>query len=208
MAHSTSHHWIRFGLDPLATSPVVIAREAAKRVVYESRGRKGSFGLNMRNPLSGSTDLHRFMELVKVYVFEESQKTLFAKSVRLSHSTRQLFIDVVESNPERSRNYFERKITEITTIPHDVVQAATSFSVSFNTNTLHVNSTWYPSNVFNVNYETIPLFQLLVAIFTHEQVFPIWNEENGFAVSTFNPVWASDFFMKLYEHYLLGSNVN
>lgn len=203
MAHSTSCYWIRFGLDPSTIDPVSIAKEAATRVVFESRGNKGSFGLNLRSPLPQTFNTHKFAEIIKIYVYEASQHMLFAKSVRLSHSAKQIFIDLVKSEPDRSRNYFERKITEVVAIQHPIVQAATNFSVSVNTGVVHLNSYWFLPESFEPSAENITLFQLLCVIFTHEKVFPVWSNNNSFYVSVFDSIAGSTFFAKLYEHYLL-----
>lgn len=203
MVKNTQRFWLRFSTDPATLSPAQIARDAAGRCVESmSRRRNTSFGLNLRSPLPDTPETTGLLELIKVYSFLISNQTFFARSAKLSQNRKQILVDLVESDPDRTRNYFERRAADAAGIGLDVVQAATCLSVAFNTGVLTLNELWTPPAWFK--QEHLPTFQLLVTIFTYEATIPVSEEgSHQLRLVQFDKVNGSTLFASMYEHYLL-----
>lgn len=186
-----------------------LAAKVGMWVMNESKGKPGSYGLNINSRIIDPSESEIFCEMVKIHVFLTSHQTLFAKGVRLSKRQNQVLLDVVMSNAERSRNYLARKAGDAVDIPHHIVQVATAYAFAFNTGVIGLNVVWYPPIAVTFPDEMTMgrMFQLLGIIFTLERVFPVWErDEHGHwrVIShPFDPCHAALFLGGMYEQGLM-----
>lgn len=190
-------------------SPSSFAQEVSSFLVQQSRGKAGTFSVTFLQPMPNceASTLEFIYELVKAYTFERSQYKLFTRSVRLFESRRQMLVDLVDSEPLRSRNYFARRAADTAQIPMDVVHIATHISVAVDTGAIHFPSGdwWYPPSFTILHAENVPLLQLLTVIFTHERVFPVCDLEGPvprIKLVPFDTLSGAKLFVRMYEHYL------
>lgn len=173
------------------------------RAVAECLTAPGNWGINVGMTLDSEDEA--LTELVKVYVFINSQQKLFAKTVRVSKNRTQILADVVESEHPKSRNYLARRASDAATIPVEIVHMATSFAITVNTGALNPEGVWHPVCPipgFFEDQHIIRMFQLLSCIFTHERVFPL-VEQQTIRAQPFDVHAGALFFALMYEHYLL-----
>lgn len=188
-----------------------LAQKVGGWIVQECHGRPALYGLNLHGRTIDPEVSEVFTEIIKIHVFIASYQKLFARSVHISKHHNQVLVDIVDSEPDRSRNYLARKAGDAAKIPYDIVQIATAFSVAFNAGALPMESAWYPPVPikFPFDIQRGHMFQLLVIIFTLERVFPVWDiDPNGHwfvKIHPFNVISGGVFFGGMYEHYLVAS---
>jgi hypothetical protein len=191
-------------------TPSSFAQEVSSFIIQQSRGKAGSLLVTFLQivPDSQASTLEFIYELIKVYTYEKSQYKLFTRSIRLFVSRKQLLVELVDSDPLRSRNYFARRAADTAQIPTDVVHMATHISVAVDTGALPFPSGdwWYPPSFTVLNAENVPLLQLLTIIFTHERVFPVCSLDGStlrIKLESFDTNSGAKLFGRLFEHYLL-----
>lgn len=211
MNNNRRYKWIKSGISPEGKTAGVLAREVAQHTNNALRGNKKEFsiGIILESPAL-MVNSNILFELIKVYIFEESAQHYFPNSVRFSPSRGHVLMNVVESDKDRSRNYFARRAADLASIPLEVVQTATNLSVAYNVGASKNGESWYPPQFVSMNESTLPLIQLLTVIFTNERVFPVWAESSSSDTTSqclkllpFNPSEGSQLFARLYEHHLL-----
>lgn len=209
--HLVRRKWIPGVIDHSTLSPAGLAREISNRYIFYNSGFNegiiASTGFKMHQPLPDCHEIDCMLELIKVMIFDQSDQQLFPKSVRLSKTRLQIFLDIVQSDHDRTRNYFARRTADLAKISKEVVQTATSLSVAFNTGALQIDSVWYIPPITELKEDDIPLLQLLTMIFTHEKVFPSIEDNRRVKLIPF-PIFTSTLFCaRLYEYYLLQGHI-
>lgn len=209
--------WIRPGILTTGKSSKLLAEEISRSISstilvtsgqYPNR-KEYSFGVILESSLTQTmVDYNVLIELIKIYTFNKTAHRFFPNSIHLSPSKSHILVNIVESDINRSRNYFARRAADIANIPQNIVWTATNISVAFNVGAVHLGGQWDTPTLHVESDTTVLLLQLLTIIFTNEKACPIIVESVREGVTSFKlvPVDVSEamvLFSSLYEALLI-----